>query len=144
MTIRPTSMTQEQIDQYLVEPRNVVMATVRKDGSAQLSAVWFVYRDGKIYTSLYNSSAKYFNIRRDPRVTVCVNAAHPDARSVTVYGTAELLDHDNEIYAQIDRELALCYHDTVEQAEAYMTEAHAGQSSVVVITPVKIIGQDYN
>ena len=143
MTIEFTSMTPEQVEQFLAVPRNVVMGTVRKDGSPQLSAIWFVYRDGKLYTTVYNSSAKYFNIKRDPRVVVCVNAAHPDARSVTLFGTAELHDKTSDIYAQIDRELALRYHDTVEAAEAYMNIADDDASSLIVVTPSKIISQDY-
>ena len=144
MTIEPTSMTEVQIEQYLAEPRNAVMGTIRKDGSPQLSAVWFVYRDGKMYTNLYNSSAKYFNIKRDPRVVICVNAAHPDARSVTLFGTAELHGKDSGIYAHIERELALRYHETAEAAEAYIAISDDDESSVVVVSPNRIISQDYN
>ncbi len=143
MTIQPTSMTPEQVERFLAEPRNVVLGTTRQNGSPQLSAIWFVYHEGKLYTTVYNSSAKYFNILRDPRVVVCVNAAHPDARSITLFGTAELHDKTSDIYAQIDRELALRYHDTVEAAEAYMNIADDDASSLIVVTPSKIISQDY-
>ncbi len=144
MTIEPVSMTPEQVDQFLSEPRNAVMGTIRKDGSPQLSAVWFIYREGKLYSSVYNSSAKYFNIRRNPKVAVCVNAAHPDARSVTIYGTAELIGTDAGMYRQVEHDLALHFHDTVEAAEAYMEDAGDDEASVVVVAPYKIISQDYN
>ena len=144
MTIEPASMTPEQVDQFLSEPRNAVMGTIRKDGSPQLSAVWFIYREGKLYSTVYNSSAKYFNIRRNPKVAVCVNAAHPDARSVTIYGTAELIGTDTGMYRQVERDLALHFHDTVEAAEAYMVDAGDDEASVVVVAPYKIISQDYN
>lgn len=120
------------------------MGTIRKDGSPQLSAIWFLYREGKLYSYLYNSSAKYFNIRRDPRVTVCVNAAHPDARSVTLFGTAELVSNDTGQYRRLERELALHYHDTAEAAEAYLSGAEDQASSAVIVTPHKIISHDYN
>ena len=138
------NMTAEQVEQFMSEPRNAVMGTIRKDGSPQLSAIWFLYREGKLYSYLYNSSAKYFNIRRDPRVTVCVNAAHPDARSVTLFGTAELISNDTEQYRRLERELALHYHDTAEAAEAYLASEEDQASSGVVVTPLKIISQDYN
>jgi PPOX class probable F420-dependent enzyme len=144
MSIDPTEMTPEQVEQFLAEPRNAVMGTVRKSGSPQLSTVWFVYRDGKLYSCLSNSSAKYFNIRRDPQVVVCVSGAHPDARSVTVYGTAELIPGNSSSYRGIERELAFRYHDTAEEAEAYLDEYGDDEASMVVVTPTKIIGQDYN
>ena len=144
MSIDPTEMTSEHVERFLAEPRNAVMGTVRKAGSPQLSAIWFVYRDGKLYSCMHNSSAKYFNIRRDPRVVVCVPGTHPDARSVTLYGTAELITEDDGSYREIERELAYRYHDTAEEAEAYLDEYDDGEASVVVVTPTKIIGQDYN
>ena len=144
MTIDATTMTPEQVEQFLTEPRNAVMGTVRKAGSPQLSAIWFVYRDGKLYSCMYNSSAKYFNIRRDARVVVCVPGAHPDARSVTLYGTAELIPQNAGLYEQVERELAYRYHDTAEAAEAYLAESDDADASMVVVTPTKIIGQDYN
>jgi PPOX class probable F420-dependent enzyme len=144
MTMQPTSMTQEQMEQFLAVPRNAVMGAIRKEGSPQLSAIWFIFREGKLYTTVYNSSAKYFNIRRDPRVVVCVNAAHPDARSVTLFGTAELIDSQSELFAKLDHAIAHHYHDTVEEARAYMEIADNADSSLVVFTPNKFIGQDYN
>ena len=144
MSIEPVSMTQEELEQFLAEPRNAVMGTARRDGSPQLSAMWFTYREGKLYTSLYQSSAKYFNIRRNPKVAFCVNAAHPDARSVTIYGTAELIGEESGMFKQVERELAFHYHSTSEAAEAYLAISDDGASSVLVITPYKIISQVYN
>ena len=144
MTIEPVTMTPELVDQFLSEPRNAVMGTSRKDGSPQLSAVWFVYREGKLYSYMYNSSAKCFNIRRNPKVAICVNAAHPDARSVTIYGTAELFGKSTDVYRWVDRELAFRYHDTPAAAEAYMDRADDDEASAVVVSPYKIISQDYN
>lgn len=137
-------MTPEGVEEFLSEPRNVVLGTVRKDGSPQLSTIWFIYREGKLYSNMYKSSAKYYNIRRDPRVVVCANAAHPDARSVTIYGTAELIDEGTELFDWVDREMALQYHPTVEAAEAYLEGTDDEGVSAVVVTPHKVISQDYN
>ena len=144
MAVGFVDMTQEQVDEFLSEPRNVVMGTVRKDGSPQLSAIWFLYRDGKLYTTVYNTSAKYYNIRRDPRVVVCVNAAHPDARSVTVFGTAELHGKDHPLYEEIEKGIAYQYHDSDEGAEKYLDASDEADASLIEVTPNKIISQDYN
>lgn len=144
MTTQAITMTEEDIERFLSEPRNAVLGTVRKNGSPQLSVVWFLYRHDKLYSYLYNSSAKYFNIRRDPRVVLCVNAAHPDARSVTLFGTAELIGQDDERYRRVERELAFRYHDTEQAAEAYLDIDADAEASAIVITPYRIIGEDYN
>ena len=66
------------------------MGTNRIDGSPQLSPVWYLYRDGKFYTSVYAGCAKHLNLRRDHRVTVCVDGVYPDALYVAIYGTVEI------------------------------------------------------
>lgn len=144
MSIDFETMTEEQIKEFLQTPRNAVMGTSRKDGSPQLSAIWFIMKDGKLCTTIYNKSAKYYNIRRDPRVVTCVNAAHPDARSVTIFGTAKMETHESDIYHEIEREIALNYHDSPEDAEVYLASSGDGFSSAVIVTAHKIISQDYN
>lgn len=144
MTFEPVNMTDEQIDEFLRTPRNAVMGTSRRDGSPQLSAIWFIMREGKLCTTIYNNSAKYYNIKRDPRVVVCVNAPHPDARSVTIFGIAELVGQESDIYREIEHKTALNYHDSVEAAEAYRAGAGDGLASAVIVTAAKIISQDYN
>ena len=144
MSIEAKTMNVDQVEEFLQAPRNAVMGTIRKDGSSQLSAIWFTMRDGKLCTTIDNNSAKYYNIRRDPRVVVCVNAAHPDARSVTIFGTAELLGQESGLYAEVERDLAHNYHDTVEEAEAYLDAAGNGLVSLVIVTADKLISEDYN
>jgi len=144
MAIEFTDMTDQQMADFLAEPRHAAVATTRKDGSPQLSAVWFVYRDGKIFFDIYNRSAKYFNIRRDPRVAVLVDAGCPDARTVTLYGHAELIEEPSSFRDELEWAIARQYHDSEEEAVKYMETAVGPPSSMVVVTPYRILGQDYN
>jgi PPOX class probable F420-dependent enzyme len=144
MSTDPIAMTRDQMEQFLAKPRNAVMGTVRRNGSPQLSTIWFLYRNGKVYCCMHNSSAKYFNIQRDPRVVICVPGAHPDARSVTIYGTAELIPSNTDMYLRLERELAYRYHESPEEAEAYLDDYDGENASVAVVTPAKLIGEDYN
>ena len=141
MAIAYSTFTDAQIEEFLAQARHAVMATIKRDGSAQLSPVWFLFRGGKLYTGINNNSAKYFNIKRDPRVTLCIDAGHPDARSVIIYGMAELIDEKSAWLDEIERSIALHYHDSVEAAEAYLKLL---DGSVIAVTPTKIFGQDYN
>ena len=144
MAIECTDMSDRQVADFLAEPRHAIVATTRKDGSPQLSAVWFVYRDGKICFSIYNHSAKYFNIRRDPRVAVLVDAGCPDARTVTIYGNAELIEEQCTFRDELEWAIAQQYHDSAEEAVKYLETAKGPPSSMVVVTPDRILGHNYN
>ena len=76
---------------YLQEHRFGVLSTGRKDGSPQASMVGCFFDGDDILVTFRRGSAKYHNISRQPRVASSV----PDGRrSLTVYGTGELLEDD--------------------------------------------------
>ena len=84
------NVTAEHRD-YLQEHRFGVLSTGRKDGSPQASMVGCFFDGDNILVTFRRGSAKYHNIRRQPRVALSV----PDGRrSLTVYGTGELLEDD--------------------------------------------------
>jgi PPOX class probable F420-dependent enzyme len=145
MAFEFSDMTEEQIDEFLQAPRNAVLATNRIDGPPQISAVWYLYEGGKIHISIGADSAKYYSLKRDPRVSICVDGGHRDARAVTIYGTAELVEDDsawrNDMLFRITRR----YMDSDEQALDLNVEAASGAVEVLVIlTPTKIFARDYN
>jgi PPOX class probable F420-dependent enzyme len=59
---------------YVARNRRAVLATVRRDGRPQLSAVMYLLdeQDGLIKISVTRSRAKVANVRRDPRVALHV------------------------------------------------------------------------
>ena len=70
-----------------------ILATVKKDGSPQLTPVYYAYEEGQILISITKTRAKYHNIKRNPQVTMCV--VKPEGRPyVTVSGRAEIEEHD--------------------------------------------------
>lgn len=73
-----------------VRPRHQwVMATVRQDGRPQVSPVTGgVNPDGQLVVSTYPHRDKVHNLRRDPRVTVCVLSDHFGGAWVQVDGQA--------------------------------------------------------
>lgn len=88
----PPTPEQERI---LRDEKLGILATARRDGSAQLTPVNYVYRDDVILISITRDRAKYGNVRRDPRVSFCVLAS--DGRPyVTVYGRARIEERDIE------------------------------------------------
>lgn len=84
--------TPEQ-EQIAREENLAVMATVRKDGSAQLTPINYAYVDGTFLISTTKDRVKYHNVRRNPKVSLCIirKEWHP---YVTVYGTARIEESD--------------------------------------------------
>jgi PPOX class probable F420-dependent enzyme len=77
--------------EYLEQHRFGVLSTGRKDGSPQASMVGCFFDGEAVLVTFRRTSAKYHNIRRQPRVALSV----PDGRrSLTIYGTGELLEDD--------------------------------------------------
>lgn len=65
-------MDRQTVDAFLGAHKQLVLATIRRDGRAQLSNVLGVYRAGELLVSTRESGAKYRNVQRDPRVTAVI------------------------------------------------------------------------
>ena len=139
-------MTQEQIDAFLAAPRFGVLGTNRRDGPPQMTAVWYLYREGNIYVSMMESSAKHRNLSRDPRATLLVSGDSADARAVVLSGPVKLYAEGSEPWvADITWQLTRRYYDSDEEAKEFIeSESDAGQSVLALLHPEKIIAQDYN
>ncbi len=115
------------------------------NGAPQLTPVWYLYENGRIYVSMSVNSAKYRNLRRDPRIGICIPGVHPDARAVMIYGTVDLIPEDTALYDDIDWRLTRRYHDSDEEAQAYIDSLPTEEeSALAVVTPDKVIAEDYN
>ncbi len=137
-------MTTAEIEEFLAQTRHAVMSTIRANGSPQISPVWYLYRDGKFYVGVYSNSAKRLNLNRDNRVSLCVDGTHPDARYVAVYGTVEIVGEQSAWRNEIEKAIAYRYHDTSEEAEDYRRDTSGLDSTLIIITPQKVLSQNYN
>jgi len=88
-----TSADREQLLEFLRPRHHAILMTTRKDGRPQSSPnTCGVDGSGRIVISTYPERAKVYNIRRDPRVSVCVLSDEFGGAWVQVDGTAEVLD----------------------------------------------------
>jgi PPOX class probable F420-dependent enzyme len=74
---------------FLSEPRNVIVAGIRKDGRPQLSPNWFFWDGERFYVSTTRKRVKYAIFRRDPRAELVVDDA-TGHRYVAVPATTEI------------------------------------------------------
>jgi len=77
---------------FIAENHKAVVATIRRDGTPQLSNVSQALLDGAIEISTREPSAKVRNLKRDPRVTVAVQSDNW-YRYLVVYGRAEIIGY---------------------------------------------------
>ena len=87
-------------------PRTAKVATVRADGSPHLAPVWMALDastaegDNPLGDIVFNTgvdTVKGRTLRRDPRVTICVDDERPPFSFVTIDGIATLSDDLEEV-----------------------------------------------
>ena len=85
-------MDQQERRRFLSEgTRTAKLATVRADGSPHVVPVWFVLDDdGAMVFNVDGGSVKAKALRRDQRVSLCVDDETPPYAFVLVEGTAEV------------------------------------------------------
>jgi PPOX class probable F420-dependent enzyme len=102
-------LTEREIDAFLNARRNAIMGVNRPGGAAQLTPVWFLWRDGAFYISTTRDRRKFRLLERDPRVTLCVDDPMTFT-SVIAEGIVEVREDDigamtEEIYSRyLDRQ----------------------------------------
>ena len=66
------AMTAEEVTAFLDEQRVVTCATLGRDGWPHLMPLWYVLRDGELWSWTYAKSQKVRNLERDARCTLQV------------------------------------------------------------------------
>ena len=123
---------------FLDEKRFAVLATINEDGAPQLTVMWFALRDDTIVMNTTLSRVKGKNLRRDPRISICVEDGY---RYVSIAGIAEL-DDDQTIAQRDIRDLAIRYNGQ-EVGERQAAE-FAQQHRVSIYLPIsQVIAQGF-
>ena len=126
----------EKARAYLREKRFAVLATLNKDGMPQLTTMWYLLEDdGTILMNTKVGRAKERNMRRDPRISVCVEN---DYTYVTLSGKVEMID-DPEIAQRDIFRLSSRYHGE-EKAKRQMQNQFSKERRVTLrLKPEHII-----
>jgi PPOX class probable F420-dependent enzyme len=89
----------DKIDAFLAEPRNVVVAGIRRDGRPHLSPNWYYWDGQRFFVSTTRGRVKYAIFRRDPRAQLLVDDS-TGFRAVLVPATVEIRE---DIAAELSR-----------------------------------------
>ena len=90
-------MTADEYRAFLLErPRTAKLATVRADGRPHIAPIWFDLDGNMLVFTTWHATIKAANIRRDPRVSLCVDEDAPPFSFVILEGTATLSEEPAE------------------------------------------------
>ncbi len=130
------SMTADEMEQFLNGKCLANLSTLKRDGSPQVTPVWYAYRDGKFVVSTAGFTAKARNVRRDPRVSVSINSPGEPFAYVLVHGRAKVTTDDMEATVT---SIAVRYQGD-EVGKAFAQEILKSSDNVLIeITPDKLI-----
>jgi PPOX class probable F420-dependent enzyme len=99
------SKLSDEVRAFLEQPRFCVMATINRDGSPQLTVMWYDLVDDVVILNMTRGLVKERNLRRDPRLAICVEDG---PRFVTLNGRAEIVEDRAIQEAEVNR-LAVRY-----------------------------------
>jgi len=105
-------MTEEEATAFLSEQRTVVCATNGRDGWPHLMPLWYVVRDGELWSWTYAASQKVRNLERDPRATLQLESGdeYQELRGVMI--KADVVVHrDLADVARLGSEIFVRYTD---------------------------------
>jgi len=138
----PAQFSRAETSRFLRGRHVGVLATIGRDGRPVLTPIWYLYRGGKLLMRSGTDSAKVKNIRRDPRVTFCVQDERAPYASVTVYGSATIEPEEPGLGAKMARH----YLGAVAGA-AYMRvaaeEIQQSAEATIVVTPDRIRTENF-
>ena len=133
-------MTEAEIKSFLLEgTRTGKLATVRQDGRPHVAPIWFDLDGDNLIFTTWHESVKAVNLRRDPRLTICVDDETPPFSFVVIEGTAAISD-DPEALAYWATRIGGRYMGG-DLAQAYGQRNSVEGELLVRVTPTKIIAQ---
>jgi PPOX class probable F420-dependent enzyme len=94
-------MSRDEVDQFLHEERTATMCTIHPDGSIHAVAMWYAFLDGVMAVETKQKSQKVQNLRRDPRVTMLVEAGdrYEELRGVELVGRARIVEDPDALWS---------------------------------------------
>lgn len=135
------SMTQDEIRAFLLAgTRTAKLATVRADGRPHVAPVWFTLDNDAIIFTTWHTTVKAANLRRDPRVSLCVDDEAPPFAFVLIEGAAQIIDNDQPALRHWATRIAARYMGDA-LADWYGARNGVPGELLIRVTPTRIIAQ---
>jgi PPOX class probable F420-dependent enzyme len=133
-------MTPEQVRAFLrTGTRTAKLATTGRDGQPHVVPVWFVLDGAELVFTTHETSVKGRALRRDPRVSLCVDDETPPYSFVTVQGVASV-DTDRASLRRWATAIGERYMGA-DRAEEFGARNAVPGELLVRVTPTTLIGR---
>lgn len=131
-------MTEEEYRSFLLDrPRTATLATVRADGRPHAVPVWFDLDGRTLVFMTGEDTVKGRNMRRDHRVSLCIDDEDPPFDFALIEGSAELAAEDPDLLYWATR-LGGRYMGA-DRAEEYGRRNAAEGELLVRVTPHNVV-----
>jgi nitroimidazol reductase NimA-like FMN-containing flavoprotein (pyridoxamine 5'-phosphate oxidase superfamily) len=139
-------MTAAEIDELLSTATDLQVATNGEDGYPHLTTLWFILVAGLVTFRSFTKSQRIVNLRRDPRVTVLVEAGedYSELRGVMIQGRAELDTDPGRVmdtYLAVTRKMRGA--DMTPEAVESLFGRFRDKNTVVTVHPERTISWDH-
>jgi PPOX class probable F420-dependent enzyme len=111
------------------------LGTTNADGSIHLTAVWYLFEDGRLYVATSSKSRKARNVAAQPKASLMVDVRKPGSeRGVTAAGRAELITGNPS--REINRRIHARYLSAAAMADSQIEPVFASFDDVTLrLTP---------
>ena len=123
------------LSDFLAEPRNIIVAGVKRDGRPHLSPNFFFWDGERFFISTTRNRVKYKIFSRDPRVELIIDDA-TGHRYARVSGTVEILQ-DIPSNLPMDRAIREKHGMTMGTDEQLAASLTADNRVLLAVTPIK-------
>ncbi|WP_063000327.1 pyridoxamine 5'-phosphate oxidase family protein [Nocardia mikamii] len=137
-------MSETEITEFLERSRIITLATLGKNGTPHLTAMWYGLVDGEIWFETKGKSQKAVNMRRDPRVTVLVESGdtYDQLRGVSFEGRAEIVE-DPEALFKVGVSVWERYTGPYTEELRPMVEAMLNKRVAIRVVPERVRSWDH-
>jgi len=126
-------MASTTLEAFLRDPRNVIVAGIRKDGRPHLSPNWYFWDGEKFYISTTKKRAKYRIYTRDPRAELLFDQQDPQCY-VEIPATVEIRE-DIPANAHLFRAIREKHGRAVPPDEEFIASLTADDRVLLAFTP---------
>ncbi|MCA9509149.1 MAG: TIGR03618 family F420-dependent PPOX class oxidoreductase [Myxococcota bacterium] len=137
-------MSDAEVAAFIEGQKTLQLATIDKDGTPHLVAMWYGILDGKIVIETFEKSQKAVNLRRDPRLTCLLESGteYNQLKGVQIKGRASLVTDPAEVVKCM--KLVLARNHEMDEKTLELAAQHGAKKRVAaVIEPVKIVSWDH-
>lgn len=137
-------MSETEITEFLERSRIMTLASLGRNGMPHLTAMWYGLVDGEIWFETKGKSQKAVNLRRDPRVTVLVEAGdtYDQLRGISIEGHAEIVE-DAEALFKVGVSVWERYTGPYTEELRPMVEAMLNKRVAIRVVPERIRSWDH-